>query len=84
MSKRIPVPARVPAPSDQLAELIRTCGMTPAELAQAASVSPSVLSRFLSGQRTLSLATVDRLADVLGLRFASATKKSRRPAAVAE
>jgi transcriptional regulator with XRE-family HTH domain len=42
--------------------------MTTAELAAAASVAPSVLSRFLRGERSLSLATVDRLGPILGLK----------------
>ncbi len=36
-------------------------------IARAADVDPSALSRFLRGERNLSLATADRLAGVLGV-----------------
>ena len=39
------------------------------ELGAAAAVDRSVLSRFLSGKRTITLDTADRLAEVLKLRI---------------
>lgn len=68
MTKRSPTatPARVAPPSDQLAAMIRASGMTPAALAAASGVAPSILSRFLRGQRGLNSDTIDRLAAALG------------------
>lgn len=66
MPKR-PLPSSVvPSPSAQLAELIRTSGRTPAALAADAGIAPSMLSRFLSGERGLASWTIDRLATALG------------------
>ena len=39
------------------------------ELAEAAGVDRSVLSRFLAGKRSITLETLDRLAEVLKLRL---------------
>jgi plasmid maintenance system antidote protein VapI len=55
--------------SEQLRERIATSKLSPYELAQAAGVDRSVLSRFLTGKRSLTLDTVDKLADVLNLRL---------------
>jgi hypothetical protein len=42
------------------------------QIAQEASVSQIVLSRFLSGERDIRMATADKLARVLGLGLAKA------------
>jgi hypothetical protein len=60
------VPARVPRISDQLAALIREAGRLPIDLARDAGVAPSVLTRFLRGERGLSSESIDRIADALG------------------
>jgi hypothetical protein len=60
------VPARVPRISDQLAALIRSSGQLPTDLARDAGVAPSVLTRFLRGERGLSSESIDRIADALG------------------
>jgi plasmid maintenance system antidote protein VapI len=39
------------------------------DLAQAAGVDRSVLSRFIAGKRTMNLDTVDRLAELLKLQI---------------
>jgi plasmid maintenance system antidote protein VapI len=71
-------PTRVPSPSDQLAALIRGSGQTPAALASAAGVAPSVLSRFLNGRRGLTSDTIDRLAVALGgVRLETAKGRGR-------
>ena len=43
--------------------------MTAYEIGRRAGVSPIVISRFVSGERDLRMATADRLAAVLGLRL---------------
>jgi Helix-turn-helix len=78
MPQRPAIPSRLPSPSDQLAALIRSCGCPPAHLAAAAQVAPSVLSRFLRGERSLALDTVDRLAAALGgLRLVEMAPRGR-------
>ena len=45
------------------------------ELARKAGVQASALSRFVNGERTLTLPTADKVAQALGLRLVDATKK---------
>lgn len=52
--------------SESLREAIRDCGLSQAEIAKRAGIDQSQLSRFLSGDRSLRLDTVDRVASVLG------------------
>jgi len=55
--------------SEQLREAIGKSSLSPYELAEASGVDRSVLSRFLNGKRSITLDTVDRLAEVLKLRL---------------
>ena len=55
--------------SEQLREAIGRSDLSAYELAEAAGVNRSVLSRFLNGRRSITLETLDRLADVLKLRL---------------
>ena len=55
--------------SDQLRQVIDASGMTREAVAQAADVDLSGISRFMAGERTLTLKTVDRVAAVLELRL---------------
>ena len=64
--------------SDTLRDAIKSSGMTCYVLANKAGLSQSVLSRFLSGERDISLGTAGKLADVLGLELVT---RSARPAA---
>jgi plasmid maintenance system antidote protein VapI len=66
MAKRKKLPASL---SDQLRERIAAAGPSVYELARDAGVDRSVLSRFLTGKRTITLETADRLAAVLKLRL---------------
>jgi plasmid maintenance system antidote protein VapI len=66
MAKRKKPPASL---SDQLRELIAEAGPSVYELARDAGVDRSVLSRFLAGERTITLETADRLAKLLKLRL---------------
>jgi transcriptional regulator with XRE-family HTH domain len=49
--------------------------MTRYVIAQRAKVSESVISRFMSGQRSISLETADRIAEVLGVTLAASRKR---------
>ena len=62
-------PAGPPTISDQFRSAIIASGLTRYAIGKAAGVDPAVTSRFVSGERTLRLETVDRIAAVLGLRL---------------
>lgn len=64
--------------SDTLRDAIQSSGMTCYALANKAGLSQSVLSRFTSGERDISLGTAGKLADALGLELVT---RSARPAA---
>lgn len=53
----------------QLRDAILSSGRSLNQLGQAAGVNDAQLSRFMRGERTLTLETVGRLCQVLGLRF---------------
>lgn len=55
--------------SDQLREVIDASAMNREAIAKAAGVGLSGISRFMAGERTLTLKTVDRIAAVLELRL---------------
>jgi transcriptional regulator with XRE-family HTH domain len=63
----------------QLREIIVGRGLTAYSVAHSAGIAPSVVSRFLSRERGLTLETFDALAGALGLRLVE-TAKGRRPA----
>ena len=65
-------------PTDQLRDLIRTCGKTRYRISQESGVPQSTLSRFMSGAE-MSTAALDRLAPVLGLRITTTAKTPRPP-----
>ncbi len=76
----MPKPTRRPAApvSDQLRAAIVTRGMTPYAVAVAAGIAPSIVNRFMSGQRGLTLDSLDAVAGALGLRLVDS---GRRPKA---
>lgn len=54
----------------RVAELLDARGMSKADLAKATGRSQPLISQFLSGAKTVSLDTVDKLADALGVDVA--------------
>jgi transcriptional regulator with XRE-family HTH domain len=66
--------------SDQLRDLILSCGTSRYALARQVGVSESALSRFMAGKQGLTLATLDKLADVLGIEIVVKVQKVPRPA----
>lgn len=69
----------VPRPlSDQFRDAIRESGLSVRELGKRADIDDGMLHRFLSGERSLTLTTADRLGEALGLRLVEA--RSRRAA----
>lgn len=57
--------------SVSLKDAIRASNKSMYQIAQDAGVSQIVVSRFLSGERDIRMATADKLAEVLGLKVAS-------------
>ena len=69
----------------QLRAMIRARGETASELGRQAGVDPGVIQRFLNEERDIRVETLDRLAEVMGLRLIEGAKGKarapRRPAA---
>jgi transcriptional regulator with XRE-family HTH domain len=63
--------------SDQIRDAVKDSGMTKYRIAAATGVQQSSLSRFMRGG-SLSLDTLDRLADVLGLVVVVKKPKRRK------
>ncbi|MEK6247673.1 MAG: helix-turn-helix domain-containing protein [Planctomycetales bacterium] len=55
--------------SDQIREAIQSSGLTVYRMAQLAEIEKSTLSRFLSGERGLSMSALDRLGGLLDLEI---------------
>ena len=53
--------------SSQIRDAIKASGVTRYALAEKAGVADSVLSRFMSEKQSMSLSTVDKIAEALGL-----------------
>jgi len=62
--------------SEQLKQAIRRSGYTMYRIAQETHIDKSQLSRFMAGKRTLSMQSVDRIGEFLGLTL-TATKKGK-------
>jgi transcriptional regulator with XRE-family HTH domain len=67
-----PRPALPRSLSDSLKKAMKHSPKTSYQLAKEAGVSQIMVSRFLSGERDIRLATADRLAHVLGLKLVTA------------
>jgi hypothetical protein len=70
-----PAPSSARVGSDVLSEAlrkaIRESGKSVYQIAKEAEVSPIVISRFLSGERDIRLATADKMAEALGLALSA-------------
>jgi plasmid maintenance system antidote protein VapI len=64
--------------SEALRKAIRESGLNAMELARATGVDNAALYRFLSDERGLTLASVDRLAEYLGLELTQKRRAKRR------
>lgn len=64
--------------SDQLRAAIRAADVTVYRISQETDVDPAVLSKFLSGQRGLSMPTIDAICGYLDLQLtARRTQKGK-------
>ncbi len=59
--------------SATLKQAIRESAKTEYQIAQEAGISQIVISRFLSGERDIRMATADKLVEVLGLKLEATT-----------
>ncbi|MGP0066941.1 MAG: helix-turn-helix domain-containing protein [Isosphaeraceae bacterium] len=62
-------PKEPEAISESLRKAIAESGLTPYHVAKRARVSPQIITRFLRGERGLSLVVIDRLGQALGLEL---------------
>ena len=58
-----------PLISDQLRQLVLNCGQTRYAICKATGIGQDVLSRFIHGERGLSMEVLDTLGEYLGLRI---------------
>ena len=78
--KRRPAPRRESV-SDQLRSIIRARNLTPYAVSQAAGVSPSVVSRFVNGERGLTTDSLDAVCSALGLELKETRRGRHAPGA---
>jgi hypothetical protein len=55
--------------SDQIRQAVATCGKTRYQIFKATGIDQAALSRFMSGECGLEMATLDTLADYLNLNI---------------
>ena len=70
-----------PKPGD-LVDVIDSRGLTPYAVAKLSDIDPGMVARFVSGERDLRLASVDRIAAALGLRLVEVGRAKGRAARV--
>ena len=61
----------------QLRELIDQAGISRYRLAKLSGVSQGVISHFMNGERSLTLTTVAKLAEILEIEFKPVKRKGR-------
>ena len=63
--------------SDIVRRAIRQCGLSQYQIAKQTDISEGGLSRFMRGQRDLTLGKLEEIADVIGVKLVI-TKKRRK------
>ena len=63
--------------TEQLRRAIRDCGETRYALAQRTGIAQSTMSRFVTGNRGLSMEAIDRLFDALDLEIKPRNRKAK-------
>jgi plasmid maintenance system antidote protein VapI len=61
--------------SEQIKNEIETCGATRADIARQTGIEESALSRFVHGERGLSMISIDILAEYFGYKLVKAKGK---------
>ena len=64
--------------SDQVREAIKASGLTRYEIAKQSGVTEGALSRFMAGERDMTLRTLERIASLIGVRLTVSRPKCRR------
>jgi hypothetical protein len=70
--------AKQPPISDQLRRVILDCGQTRYAICKATGIGQDVLSRFIHGERGLSMEVLDTVGQYLGLRIVADNPKSKK------
>ncbi len=65
--------------SDELRQAIERSGMSRYSIWQQTGIDQGSLSKFMDGERGLSIESIDKLADLLGLHICAADAKRSRP-----
>jgi len=65
--------------SDQLRQAIERSGVSRYSIWQQTGIDQGSLSKFMDGERGLSIESIDKLADLLGLHICTADAERRRP-----
>jgi transcriptional regulator with XRE-family HTH domain len=60
--------------TDQIRDAVKGCEITHYEICRQTGIDKASMSKFASGQRGLSLAHLDKLAALLGLRITTTRK----------
>ena len=55
--------------SDQVRQAIKQCGLTRYAISKQTGLTEGALSRFMSGQRDMTLRTLETIAQVIGVRL---------------
>ena len=63
--------------SDEIRAAVENCGMTRYRIAKQTDIDAAVLCRFVQGQVGLSMDTLDKLADCIGLHITTIKPKPR-------
>jgi hypothetical protein len=65
--------------SDELRQAVERSGVSRYSIWQQTGIDQGSLSKFMDGERGLSIESIDKLADLLGLHICSADAKQARP-----
>jgi len=63
--------------TDQLRQIVETCGMTRYQLSKESGIDETTLCRFVHGERCLSERNLDKLGGCLSLRVVADKPKSK-------
>ncbi len=64
--------------SDQVRQAIKQCGLTRYAISKQTSLTEGALSRFMSGQRDMTLRTLETIAQVIGVRLVVGRPRRRK------
>ena len=70
----MPRKKRLPTISEQLLEAVQGCGMSAQALGARCGVSQPIITRWIAGERGITIATADKLAACLGMELTRPVK----------